>query len=593
MAAVRQRRQQKMAACVHCRQMKLKCDGNEKFPAPCSRCSSSGLNCHVDPLFKRTAKRERLNAVERQLREIKEKLHAPGAISPPETKQNPVLITPTTTTSPESVDPSVFQHEIIHIRNTMMPRSLNGVELQPDLVADLVEEFYARYHGQFPILPEVPSSLLISDNQGFLFWTVMMVAMRRRSDCLENYLLLADGIRLLASQLISRPGTSSLQDIQALLILCCWPPPFGPAMDDTSWTYLSLATSNALRLGLHRPKHIYDFEHHNKFDDTALLQRRLAWIGCFIVNYCVSTYMGIPAMVQPEQSILEAATSQPSWLPDTLFFQLQIARYGIQLCNTLGNSDLTASGLLPNSAPYLRTYEAELRLLEMQHSKRWPKQDFVNFLGCKLIIYGFGVTASNLPDDSGDGQGYSGHTSRLDAQHWAEQAFLASSVIVQSACSMKDTMMYSTVYVQRWVANAVGYLLRLIIYPQSQQHDEVAIRNGINQGWELLKTCSIKENDHMSRVCAIISYLSGESMKKDPLQQHVVARTQSRMGANMFSDMVNIARGRWSQHLRDKRPHDCTGAAVEEQQNEVHISLELDDLFSSQFTDWDSFLQDI
>ncbi|KAF2181399.1 hypothetical protein K469DRAFT_589916 [Zopfia rhizophila CBS 207.26] len=594
MSGVGQRRQQKMAACVHCRQMKLKCDGNERFPAPCSRCNSSGLNCHVDPLFKRTAKRERLNAVERQLREIRERLDTPRTLSPQHVQQCPPIASSTATTeSPKEVDPSVFQLVINNIRTKSSPRALHGVELQPDLIADLVEEFYLNYHGYFPILPDIPSFLDHTKNDILLFWTVMSIALRSKNAYRETYLLLAESVRGLACDL-ARSGLISLQSIQSLLLLCCWPPPFGPTMDDPSLTFVTLATSHALCLGLHRPRFVSEFEYCSNLDEPTVIHRRKTWIGCFIINYCVSSYRGIPPTVQPDQSLLEAAAAQPYWLPDSLFFQLQIARHGIYICNALGNHEMTANGLLPNPSPYLRAFDAELRLQETENSQRWPKHDFINFLGCKMILYGFGVTAYCNNSDKVKCQEVAGFANRLDSHHWTEQAYIVASVLIQTACSMKEGFLFSTVHLQRWLANAIGFLLRLTIYPQDYQFDEVAIRNGINQGWELLRNCSLRENDHISRACAVIAYLSGESCGMNPVQSHAIVRTQAKMGANMFADMVTIARDRFSQHIKDQRPKDCTGAAAVEQARTSQNDLYFDNLFSAQFTeDWDTILQSI
>ncbi|KAF2107394.1 hypothetical protein BDV96DRAFT_298868 [Lophiotrema nucula] len=592
MSNVRQRKQQKMAACVGCRQMKLKCDGNEKFPAPCTRCATSDLNCHVDPLFKRTAKRERLNVVERQLREIKDRLDAPRTSPLPDVSPRITeSVSTTSTQSPIENDPSVVYHALQQIRIHSGPRSLNGVELVPDQVADLVEHYFVNYHPQFPILPDIASFRDYSANEDLLFWTVVTIALRNKLEYRSIYLVLAESVRLLACD-IARSGLPSLQSIQSLLLLCCWPPPFGPSIDDPSSTFVSLASSSALRLGLHRPRFVSEYEYKLQLDDFTLVQRRRTWICCFIINFYVCSYMGIPSLVQPDHSILEAVATQPQWLPDTLFFQLQIARQGRHIDNTLGNYDLSASGLLPNPTSYIRSFDAELRLLEAEYRQRWSKHDFITFLQCKLILYGFGTMA---PDDPhGVTKDQSGYQDRLSTHHWTQQAYVASLGLIQSAVSLKESFLFTTIHTQRWIANATAYLLRLLVYPQEYEFDETIIRNGINQGWQLLKACSMRENDQMSRATAVITYLSSESLGTNPVKKHDIVRTRSKMGANMYADMVTIARDRFAQHIQVQRPKDCTGAAADEEAQAQLNELSIDSIFSGQYTeDWASFLQNI
>lgn len=41
-----------VSSCTHCRQQKIKCDANTKYPKSCSRCEKMGLFCEIDPNFK-------------------------------------------------------------------------------------------------------------------------------------------------------------------------------------------------------------------------------------------------------------------------------------------------------------------------------------------------------------------------------------------------------------------------------------------------------------------------------------------------------------------------------------------------------------
>ncbi|KAK7206095.1 hypothetical protein BZA70DRAFT_275678 [Myxozyma melibiosi] len=63
-------------ACVECRQQKVKCDAYERSPDICTRCQKRGLQCSIQTSFKRTYKRARLAAVEKEVEELRRSLEA-------------------------------------------------------------------------------------------------------------------------------------------------------------------------------------------------------------------------------------------------------------------------------------------------------------------------------------------------------------------------------------------------------------------------------------------------------------------------------------------------------------------------------------
>lgn len=83
---------------------------------------------------------------------------------------------------------------------------------------------------------------------------------------------------------ISPPAEQTLQLIQALLLLCNWPSPYGATIHDNSSTYCGLAVTYALRQGLHRPHHVSDFVYEADFDEATMRERKKTWLACFIVS---------------------------------------------------------------------------------------------------------------------------------------------------------------------------------------------------------------------------------------------------------------------------------------------------------------------
>ncbi|KAK9369173.1 hypothetical protein V1509DRAFT_621354 [Lipomyces kononenkoae] len=61
-------------ACVECRQQKVKCDAFQRDPEACTRCVKRNLPCSIKSDFKRTYKRARLAAVEKEVEELRRSL---------------------------------------------------------------------------------------------------------------------------------------------------------------------------------------------------------------------------------------------------------------------------------------------------------------------------------------------------------------------------------------------------------------------------------------------------------------------------------------------------------------------------------------
>jgi len=227
---------------------------------------------------------------------------------------------------------------------------------------------------------------------------------------------------------------------------------------------------------------------------------------------------------------------------------------------------------------------------EARFSSAWPKKDYIAFLGCKLLIYSFAL-AANDPDADDD----SLHTEF--SSHWPVQAYLTATSILQTASSMRAEIPFATIYLRRCLVNAVFFLLKLTGYKQHHFVDEVTVRNSINQGWDILKSCSVMENDHMSRVCAVIEYLSNGDWMQGQLQIQSSVSIKARMAANLSVDAVWRARDRFSQSVRDQHPSDYTEAAALERSGTAqgngfpgHFwSPQLDDVM----VDWSSFFEDL
>lgn len=147
----------------------------------------------------------------------------------------------------------------------------------------IMYRYYTYYHPLFPIAPELPHLLERYLSQLPLFWTMIAIASKTSKEHLSIYLGLSGAIPKLVEQILHCNG-KELWMIQALLLLCCWPFPFGPKTADPSLSYSGLATNFALEMGIHRYKFPSDFKYDEPYDeDTAFMQKKM-WLACFIVN---------------------------------------------------------------------------------------------------------------------------------------------------------------------------------------------------------------------------------------------------------------------------------------------------------------------
>ncbi|KAL1968667.1 hypothetical protein VTN77DRAFT_1493 [Rasamsonia byssochlamydoides] len=570
------RQRKKAVACVRCRQMKLGCDAPQRFPSSCSRCQRKGLHCSVDPSFKRVAKRERLDALEKELKEIKQRLRSTSETN----NQRSVEVSRPATPSPE-VD--VFQpaQAVTESSNLESPKAMGGVELDSTTISDLFKEYYLHYHEKFPILPESSVVLDNYDACPLLFWTVMMIASKESPQHKHLFPAVTGVVTSLAS-IISPPAEQSLHLIQALLLLCNWPPPYGATIHDNSWTYCGLAVTYALRQGLHRPHHVSDFVYEAEFDVTTMRERKRTWLACFIVSQRASILHGLPSLLRADHSILETLTSKPSWLPDALYHQLQIAHLSGKFCNILGNHELTSTGLLPNPASLIQMFDVELQTHEAQLAQKWSRGDYMFFLATRLHLYAFALTDPAVTDADG------GLAGGLHSEFLAH-AYLAAMSLLQSAVDSPTGLRYWSMYQGRDAVNAAFFLLKLV-GGNHEFVDHAQARNMIHKFWELLREQSRVEDDHIARLCAIIEYLSRSSSRGNQEDRDQLSlRVRSRMTANLIIDAVWRARDRFSQSVKAQRPKDYTSAAAVER-----AMTELDNQILSPLDgagDWTSFFE--
>lgn len=80
--------------------------------------------------------------------------------------------------------------------------------------------------------------------------------------------------------------------IQALLLLCSWPPPFEKQTDDTSWLRCGISTHLALQNGFHMPSFAQEFRE-GGLTKVDIQGRTTTWLACFLTDFSYAYRNGL------------------------------------------------------------------------------------------------------------------------------------------------------------------------------------------------------------------------------------------------------------------------------------------------------------
>ncbi|KKK26304.1 hypothetical protein ARAM_001567 [Aspergillus rambellii] len=356
----------------------------------------------------------RLEEVEQELEQIKRDRADQRQPQRPNPDNIELADVPVTDTSVIEVSPDVAIHS--------NGKAIGMVHVPSTLIGVLLDEYFTHYDALCPILPRVGVFVKYSDSCPLLFWTVLVTAMRRKSEHRELYSSLVDVVQTMAFEAAS-PQHKSLLTLQGLLLLCYWPLPFR-RNEDPSHSLLAIATHLGLRLGLHRPHHRADFEGSSSEDNTTTILKRIT----------LSAQLGLPPTARLDPGLLEILAAKPRWLPDTLYFQLHLARRALSITLTLGCSETSATGLLKEPDPFIRNFETDFQALDYQFSPSWSPADQILFLGCRIMLYTFALADRGKWKDS---------LQHETSSHWLIRAYLTATTTIQAASSMKSYLIYA------------------------------------------------------------------------------------------------------------------------------------------------------
>ncbi|KAL2812699.1 hypothetical protein BJX63DRAFT_395831 [Aspergillus granulosus] len=560
-------RKTKHTACVHCRQMKVACDRYKHPSESCSRCLRTNQPCTIDPSFKREIRRDRMSVLERELKEARQ------------TKDNEA----------QEQDAQIPSHNN-GLQCSSIGRTVRGVYLPNELIDFLLNEYYTHYHTFCPILSEQLHFFEYSGPSPLLFATVMVTALRRKTEHQSLYLELVKVTKTLISESIW-PEKSNLLTMQVLLLLCHWPLPFEKS-EDPSATFISQATVIGHRLGLHRPGCSADFDYGIIPSEQLERIRQLTWVVCVILNVSISAQIGIPPAIQIDQGpVLAIIMSKPGWLPDSLFSQLHIARHGVNISSWAEeylSSD--ARSTMHESNTLIHHFENELRLLKSQFNDSSLPSEQLVFLGTKLMLYICALTASGSQTTADRTASASPLSS---PNRWLlARAYLTATSIIQAALSLEtgERWLYAPVRLHKIALNALCllYLIKCSSVSGSDAIDQTMLGDTICRGQVLFKDLPIVPGDFMSRANAVFDKLTAIAATSRTRIPDLL-QVKSRLGANAAFSAARRAKSAPSLWFSS-----ATGAEVPEEPHEMIsnpraldnlllLDIDLGELFGTDF----------
>ncbi|PWY68993.1 hypothetical protein BO94DRAFT_590574 [Aspergillus sclerotioniger CBS 115572] len=484
------KRAKKGSACLHCRHMKLKCDLATTASRSCTRCTRTGKNCSDGQVYRRTTNKQRLDTLENEFKRMQQRMEAANTLTP----------LPQYSHEASEINEWDDWTEETALQN-MTSQTLESVTLQGHEILALIKEFYATLHPLFPILPSLPDFIKTYNANRLLLWTVIAVACKESAQYTHLYVTLVDPVRRLAGDLYNTQSRH-FETIQALLLLCIWPFPFQQTAHDPSPMYCGLATQLSYQLGLHRPNQHMHWEYGATGSNYRVdLQRRKAWIGCFVVNHIISTRLGTPSAVQPGHAILlEIAKISTSELPAPLLHYAHIAYVGMKALEALGDDASSATGEAKYPIPLVTTFDQKLTTMRESLSSKWSSLAEAFFLETKLQILSFALDEDNYPDSM--------LAVDLSALTIYDRASTASQRVLELAAMETSETRYWPIFAKHSSMYATIMAFRLACIAQPGSSQQARLQQTILDGVTLVKSWSMFQKDNFGRFCSHMEYLS-------------------------------------------------------------------------------------
>ena len=310
-------------ACTSCRQVKLKCNARESFPAPCQRCKLQKLECKMDSSFRRVPARRQLEEVSNRLNVLQRSIAMNQTAPTGDIITGNLISDPVQWNIPSQADPA---SQSLHRRTSSVPYSttvgspmtvtsrwLDLDDQAMDLtwqIGDIVvnyedsvtlfHHFDEVLHRHLPIQEPCTSIQALYESSELLYWAIILTSARMHALYGNLYQELVPHVRaLIPTKMLEVPHTLAL--LHAILIMCTWPLPVQSQWEDPTWMMSGLAINMAMTMGIHKPGHAHEYGRAMAQVQGSTYTRNVTWFGMFLHCHLVRMILGERITTDMEQ----------------------------------------------------------------------------------------------------------------------------------------------------------------------------------------------------------------------------------------------------------------------------------------------------
>ncbi|CRG83593.1 hypothetical protein PISL3812_00947 [Talaromyces islandicus] len=378
--------------------------------------------------------------------------------------------------------------------------------------------------------------------------------------------------------------------------------PFKATITDPSWTYCGAAISIGLRIGLHQPAFHVDFMYGSKIDEDGIALRTRSWVACFIMQHRLSIMLGIPTMIKVDHTILDCMKGHSPPLPESLQRMLFLTYKIHNFSNQLGQYEFTKYGLSPNPLSIVQGFEKDLDLFQTTLKS---KSEETAVLTAKLHLYSYLLIPLLQDNDSIE------YLNLVEGHHityYIGQAYSCASSVVSLSYDMfsQDLRIenFEGIHDRRlwnvgWTHDLMYAMMMLLwIVKLSDVDCDIDSADAIlRQGRNIYKQLVVMDDDHNSRICDLVDYITTMDFNKLKDSRATLKRSviRSRMSANIIWNVVYAAKKRFLEQRQgtELNSSDTTFLSADPLAlGSFETGTDTSDLanFNLAWIDWDSFL---
>ncbi|KAH3953335.1 hypothetical protein HBH53_041310 [Parastagonospora nodorum] len=371
-------RNRSVKTCTQCKQVKLRCDSRDRFPAPCTRCQTRDLQCVIDSAFRRTPARKRIEEMAKELEALKTSRHdavhshteSPNELdTTQDSPDHPLNLTGTATLDLSGLERNDYE--------------LDDCVINSDTVIEIFQLFCVHFYPHLPILNPTISISSLYDLSPILFWTIVAITTAR--PIIASYESIIATLRepfvhYFRNEILDAP--LPLQTIQAITYLTMFPLTLESQTEDPSWLYSGVAVNAAMYMGLHRAKPAPSLRSIGVYAGSPRA-RAHTWLGCFVASTSLAKHVGVTA---PIKSLTDLAAIEymlrtyplpPEFAYEVMVHHTLAKFFSIIVENSEENVSHSLIGII----------DAELDSLRTRFPTPWTTRTEMAYLTAKILLY--------------------------------------------------------------------------------------------------------------------------------------------------------------------------------------------------------------